>query len=612
MSEQLSLDLMQAPSIDNSTPELVDSEIIDSNNNDYEALDYQLAQLLQQQNGKTNQTLKEHTLAISKHTREGQIFIACSADDKTELLNTHVVGVTGDYKPLILDNDYLYLNRYFSYQQQLADNISKRRLISDKPIPEWLEKRLTHYFAEDTKLQSKSDLKENESINWQQKATELTLKQPFLVLSGGPGTGKTTTVSRILALLQEQHAEVQHQNETNEGATYDKKLRILLAAPTGKAAIRLLDSLKNAQNKLGLPKELSANMPTQASTLHKLLGYQPNSTQFKHHSNNPLPADVVIIDEASMIDIAMMAKLLDAIPVSATLILVGDKDQLSSVEIGSVFSDICHGLAGTEHLITLQKNWRFSEHSGIGQLAKAVNNNEADFALSLLASDDLTDCNLLTPTIIDPPQIPKLLIEPWQHYFDLLKQPDATVDEIFDAFNEYRILCALRRGLNGSQWLSDRVEIEIAKLGMLNTKSTGSWYHGRPVMITQNSYSKGLFNGDTGIALLVDNQLNVYFPDNSNVQENQANCYKSFAPIRLPVHETTWAMTIHKSQGSEFNQVTLVLPHEVMPLLTKQLVYTGITRAKKRVSIIATDEILKAGIMTEAVTATRIAEKLVP
>lgn len=605
MSEQLNLDLLQASASDNPTAELADF-----NNDEYEALDYQLAQLLQQQNGKINQTLKEHTLAISKHTREGQIFIPCSADDKAELLNTHIVGVTGDYKPLILDNDYLYLNRYFSYQQQLADNISKRRLISDKPIPEWLEKRLTHYFAEDTKQQSEGDLKENGSINWQQKAAELTLKQPFLVLSGGPGTGKTTTVSRILALLLEQHAEAQQQDETTA-----KGLRILLAAPTGKAAIRLLDSLQDVQGKLGISEQLRAKMPQQASTLHKLLGFQLNSTQFKHHQNNPLPADVVIIDEASMIDIAMMAKLLDAIPTQATLILVGDKDQLSSVEIGSVFNDICNGLAGSNHLISLQKNWRFSQHSGIGKLAKAVNNSEADLALEIIVNDDQTDCSLLPPTSIDPPKIPKSLIEPWQHYFEVLNQPNSTVDEIFNAFNEYRILCALRRGLNGSQLLSDRIETEIAKLGMLkNIKSvsqnTASWYHGRPVMITQNSYSKGLFNGDTGIALKMNNQLKVYFPDNSKTIDNQEKRYKSFAPIRLPAHETTWAMTIHKSQGSEFNQVTLVLPHEVMPLLTKQLIYTGITRAKKKVTIIASDEILKAGIMTEAITATRIVEKI--
>jgi exodeoxyribonuclease V alpha subunit len=196
-----------------------------------------------------------------------------------------------------------------------------------------------------------------------------------------------------------------------------------------------------------------------------------------------------------------------------------------------------------------------------------------------------------------------------------LNQPHSIVDEIFNAFNEYRILCALRRGLNGSELLSDRVEVEISKLGFLNnissnTKYSRSWYHGRPVMITQNSYSKGLFNGDTGIALVVDKQLKVYFPDNSKTHDKQASRYKSFSPIRLPAHETTWAMTIHKSQGSEFNQVALVLPHEVMPLLTKQLIYTGITRAKKKVTIITSDEILKAGVMSEAVTATRIADEL--
>ncbi len=597
MSEQLSLDLIQASKSDISAPELVENT-----SDEYEALDYQLAKLLQQQNGKANKTLKQLTLDISKHTREGQIFVPCSPADSAELLSTQVVGSSGDYKPLILDKDHLYLNRYFSYQQQLAENISNRTSIIDKPISTCLETRISYYFSQNTKQTA-------EPMDWQQKAAEKILKQPFLILSGGPGTGKTTTVSRILALLLEQHAEAQ-QNENNA-----KGLRILLAAPTGKAAIRLLDSLQDVQSKLGLSEELSMQMPQQASTLHKLLGYQVNSIQFKHNQHNPLPADVVIIDEASMIDIAMMAKLLNAIPLQATLILVGDKDQLSSVEIGSVFSDICNGLEGSNNLISLQKNWRFSKDSGIGKLAKAVNNNEAGLALKLLANDDHSDCCLLSPSVIDPPKIPQSLIEPWQDYFYRLNQPHSIVDEIFNAFNEYRILCALRRGLNGSELLSDRVEVEISKLGFLNsissnTKYSRSWYHGRPVMITQNSYSKGLFNGDTGIALVVDKQLKVYFPDNSKTHDKQASRYKSFSPIRLPAHETTWAMTIHKSQGSEFNQVALVLPHEVMPLLTKQLIYTGITRAKKKVTIITSDEILKAGVMSEAVTATRIADEL--
>ncbi len=566
----------------------------------YEALDYQLAKLFQQQNGKDNQTLKQYTLELSKHTREGQIYCACKPFDKTELLSTHIVGGSEDYKPLILDKGYLYLNRYFSYQKQLVQNIIERCSILDKEIPESLQTSVNQLF----------EPIENESINWQQQAAEQALKQSFLVLSGGPGTGKTTTISRILALLVEQNKQLEGTENHRDS------LRVLLAAPTGKAAIRLLDSLQSVQSTMDLTEQARAQMPKQASTLHKLLGYQPNSIQFKHNQDNPLPADVVVIDEASMIDIAMMTKLFAAVPKEAILILVGDKDQLSSVEIGSVFTDICNGLQNTNKLVTLQKNWRFSNDSGIGQLSKSVNKGDANLVLNILESDVHSDCCLVSPRTIAPPKIPKLLIEPWLDYFKVLNHPNSTLDEIFSAFNEYRVLCALRRGLNGSQLLTDRIETEITKLGYIK-KPSSSWYHGRPIMITQNSYSRGLYNGDVGIALRVDKQIKVYFPNthqspddgNVNQEANQEN-YKSFAPVRLPAHETTWAMTIHKSQGSEFNQVTLVLPEEVMPLLTKQLIYTGVTRAKKHVSIIVEADILSAGIKIEATQATRVGEAL--
>jgi exodeoxyribonuclease V alpha subunit len=413
-------------------------------------------------------------------------------------------------------------------------------------------------------------------------------------------------------LLVEQNKQLQSTEN------YRECLRILLAAPTGKAAIRLLDSLQSVQSTMDLTEQARAQMPKQASTLHKLLGYQPNSIQFKHNQDNPLPADIVVIDEASMIDIAMMAKLFAAVPKEATLILVGDKDQLSSVEIGSVFTDICNGLQNTNKLITLQKNWRFSNDSGIGQLSKCINKGDADVALSILESDVHSDCCLISPSTITPPKIPKLLIEPWLDYFKVLNHSSSTLDEIFSAFNEYRVLCALRRGLNGSQLLTDRIETEITKLSYIKknqqtARTSSSWYHGRPIMITQNSYSRGLYNGDVGIALLVDKQIKVFFPNSNQSPDddnmNQGN-YKSFAPVRLPAHETTWAMTIHKSQGSEFNQVALVLPDEVMPLLTKQLIYTGVTRAKKQVSIIVEADILNAGIKIEASQATRVGEAL--
>jgi len=616
MSEQLSMfDSLSDPDepIITPTPEVI-----------YEPLDKQLAQLMVQLNGEKNPVLKNCVLEISKHTREGQIAINCSLDQQTALLKTKVVGEAGEYKPLILDAGYLYLNRYFTYQQHLAGQIKSRLLSVEtiKPTQQkanCLQDRLDVYFPKESESEQET--------NWQRVAAEQALQQQFLIVSGGPGTGKTTTITRILALLIEQNVIEQQALQPNQAKNKDS-LRILLAAPTGKAAIRMLDSIRDAQSKLNLSADIIEQLPNHASTLHKLLGYKPNSVQFKHNQQNPLSADVVLVDEASMIDIAMMSKLLDAVSANAKLILIGDKNQLSSVETGSVFADICNGLSNplsalvgrgekletsegeinTSNIVTLQKNWRFTKDSGIGQLAIATNQGDDQKTLAILKDENQTDCHLVSPDILSGMKIPNALIAPWENYFKALKNPDASIAEIFEAFNQYRVLCALRRGLNGSTIMSSRIETELAKQGFLQIRSLQnrqnnhkqSWYHGRPVMITQNSYSKGLFNGDTGITLLINDQLNVYFPD------EDGKGFKSLAPVRLPAHETTWAMTIHKSQGSEFNQVALILPHEVMPLLTRQLIYTGITRAKEDVSLVASEGVLSSGIKTQAAQATQI------
>jgi exodeoxyribonuclease V alpha subunit len=580
MSEQLSVDFDAMPTKKNGAEEPIV----------YEALDYQIAALLQEQNGEKNSTLEKCILNISKNTREGQIFSACNATQQTELLLTKVVGQAGDYKPLIVDKDFLYLRRYFLYQQQLADDIRTRITASQStqsPQIESQEKRLDYYFDTD---------KESKEPNWQRVAAERALQSSFLVLSGGPGTGKTTTISRILCLLIEQFLL------QKKGGQF----HIALAAPTGKAAVRMMDALRHAQQRMNLPQEVVDQLPKQASTLHKLLGYKHNSVQFKHHRNNPLQADVVLIDESSMIDIALMSKLVEAVPEGAKLILVGDKDQLSSVETGSVFADICAGIKDTQNIVSLQKNWRFSHDSAIGQLAQAINNGDSKNVLALLKDEKSSDCHLLSPSIIDKNQIPDDFLTPWKDYFELINNPQSSLEDIFNAFNQFRVLCALRKGLNGSTIMSERIETALLKKGLIKRRHQQLWYPGRPIMITQNNYSKGLFNGDTGLTLIKNNQTKVYFPDDS---ENHPT-FKSFAPVRLSAYETTWAETIHKSQGSEFDQVSLIMPHEVNPLLSRQLIYTGVTRARKVLTIIANEEILTAGIETKRLQSTRVADQL--
>ncbi len=655
MIEQLNMDLFS----DN--PPLME----EAEEKIYEALDHQLSDLMHALNGdkgsgEKNKILKYCTLEISQHTRDGQIAIKCSQTQQTELLKSHVVGKAGDYKPLILEDGYLYLRRYWQYQQQLADQIKSRLVVDyiDGDVKNWMDERLDHYFP--------SNEDDNE-VNWQKVAAERALQNQFLIISGGPGTGKTTTITRILALLIEQNIKRVASSQTspkngdiielsvtkNEtasslkkggGGLINKGLNILLAAPTGKASIRMLDAISEVQSKLNLPDAVQAQMPKQASTIHKLLGFIPEKVSFKHNLNNPLNADVVLIDEASMIDIAMMSKLIEAVPSHAKLILIGDKDQLSSVETGSVFAELCEGLSketlrenvsplypagrvlseveaenaskaeeaqtNSTHIVTLQKNYRFKKQSNIGQLAKAANTGNSKNLLNLLKDESKPDCNLLEPNTINSNQIPQNLTAPWDNYFKTLNNPNASISEIFQAFNQYRILCALRRGLNGSTTLSARIETTLAKQGLIRLRGnfghqSQNWYHGRPVMITQNSYNKGLFNGDTGITLNRGGETKVYFPTEGS------DTFKSLAPVRLPAFETTWAMTIHKSQGSEFDQVTLILPHEVMPLLTRQLIYTGITRAKEQVNIVASEAIINAGVKTEMVRATRIAMMLI-
>ncbi len=612
MTEQLSIFAGETPSesiSDKLPPAITPSET------EYEDLDYQLANLLvelndfqpddPQQKIALNKLLKSTTLEISKYTREGQIYLEISADHQAQLQQTTVVGLVGDYMPLIIDQGYLYLHRYWQYQQRLADQINHR--IQDKEQlnqeqQAWATKRLSAYFGEDNLNQ----------INWQKRAAELALEHKFLIVSGGPGTGKTTTITRLLSLLIEQklkeNNDTKHvvENDQKVGGVFSNDFNILLAAPTGKAAIRMLDSLREASNQLqaslDLDQAIIGALPSSANTVHKLLGYIPNSAQFKHNKNNPLVADVVLVDEASMIDIALMSKLIEAVPAHAKLILIGDKDQLASVETGSVFADICDGLKDINNLVTLKKNWRFAEDSDIGQTAIAANQGSFESMFEVFNDPVRTGVELIPPNKIKDAD----LILPWQNYFSVLNNEASTPTEIFAAFNQYRILCALRRGFNGSETMNERIEAALQKKTWIERRRSASlqnqfssWYHGRPIIISQNNYSRGLMNGDTGITLIKNGEIKVYFPSTDGE-------FLSFSPVRLPAHQTSWSMTIHKSQGSEFDQVALILPHEEIPLLTRQLIYTGITRAKNKVTIVASPEVLEAGVKSEISNATLI------
>lgn len=467
------------------------------------------------------------------------------------LHNCTLVGEVGSYQPLILDGQRLYLYRYWQYEQQLLNAIQQRLSLSSNAVIN--ADSLTRLFPQ----AAANDL--------QKHAAQVALQSHFCIISGGAGTGKTTTVAKILALLLEQNPQ----------------LRIALAAPTGKAATRLKETLMRAD--LDCSDVVKAAMPQQTYTLHRLLGAIPDTPNFRHHADNPLLYDVVVIDEASMVDLALMAKLLQALLPHTRLILLGDKDQLASVEIGSVLGDICAGAQETpqtpqaarlqENIVLLQTSHRFKADSGIGAVAEAVKRGDAEQALQHLHSEQI---GLQWQNVPENSQLlinalRSSLLSGFQNYLRA-----KTPEQALQALDEFRVLSALRRGRYGVENLNRLIEQLFNEQRLIDLNYR--WYHRRPILITCNDYNLNLFNGDVGVIFWEQHEIKAFFRD-------EDNSIRSFYPNRLPEHETVYAMTIHKSQGSEFEKVLLLLPDQDSPLLTRELVYTGITRAKQAVAV---------------------------
>lgn len=505
---------------------------------------------------------------------------------RARLIQYQVVGRPGERTPLILDYaDRLYLQRYWAYEQQLATGLlelSQAEVIA--PDPARLRPLLSQLFPVQEKIKT----------NWQKIAAAVSLMRRLTVISGGPGTGKTSTVVRILALLLQQAG--------------DEPLSIALAAPTGKAAARLQASIQQAINQLPLDASLIERIPDRAMTLHRLMGSRRDSILFRHSAENPLSCDLLIIDEASMVDVALMAKVIAALPAQARLILLGDRHQLASVEAGAVLGDICSEgqgfslpfraqlacLVGAEMLpdtpsqgalsdsiVELVHSYRFDQDSGIGRLAVAVNRGDAAAALSLLQDQRFNDIHLLRRT--DDPVAVALF-----HYSDYLRRvrQGAPVEEIFAAYEKFRVLCVLRLGEQGVSGLNAAIHAGLVAAHLI--PATDPWYPGRPLLITHNDHNLQLYNGDIGI-LLTDEagQKRVYF--------QTPNGYRTVSPSRLPRHETAFALTVHKSQGSEFERVLFVLPANDNPLLSRELIYTGLTRSRTQLTLCD-----QAGVLTTA------------
>ncbi len=480
--------------------------------------------------------------AVTASLEAGHSCLPVTAAEARLLETLHLVS-GGGTTPLVLHNGKLYLHRYFHYETRLAEQISDMATITLAQPDE--AKLLDNYFKD-----------AEPGTDWQREAAKVALYKPLTIICGGPGTGKTTTVVKILALLLLTTYQVPD---------------IALAAPTGKAAMRLSESIGSSLTRMQLPEKIRAAIPGQAQTLHRLLGFRRYSPQFRHNRQNPMGWDVVVVDEASMVDLAMMSKLVDALKPGARLLLLGDKDQLASVESGAVLGDFIKSLP--DNTVELKKTYRFDDN--IKQLAASINNGDSESAWTLL-----TDTSAANVTLLQADLISYIGKQYAKYMEEVYRYPAFDVAKVFAAFNRFQVLCAIHYGPRGVEGINSRVEASLARRGFDCRPDT--WYPGRPVLITRNDYSLDLFNGDIGICLpdSAEGSVKVWF-------ERPDGGLRSYSPYRLPGCETVFAMTIHKSQGSEFDEVVVVLSDEENRILSRELMYTAVTRAKKSVKLVA-------------------------
>ncbi|MGU7772534.1 AAA family ATPase [Burkholderia sp. MR1-5-21] len=665
--------------------------------------------------------------ASSRATAGGHVCVALAAlaqryeeplaDVRAALAASGVVAFgaleRGDERPLIVDrHGHLYLARYFDYERRLADALvaqAGEAVADDALAPDALRERLARYFGPATG-----------ELDWQRVAAIVALTGRVTIVSGGPGTGKTTTVVGVLACLLDAHPG----------------LRIALAAPTGKAAQRMQEALHARAG--DLPPELAARLPDTSYTLHRLLG-GGGASGFRHHRDNPLPYDLIVVDEASMIDVALAAHLLDALAPGARLVLLGDKDQLAAVEAGAVFAELSArpsfsatarariaqalgideaafaaalpvpdradaaaasfaaavsrkpaaparvddrqaslfdllidddasteaafaGEAAREEgdggdapawieadelawldaaavaplaaddaqraaaaiapavdateatdaaatagasapapladcVVWLERNYRFGLDSPIGRLSLAIRRGDVQNALDALPASDTaaasfhedTGDTLAAPTV-------ERLARRFSAYLDALRDALAATEPdplpLFDALNRFRILCATRGGARGAEHVNALVASHVRRAARVPLAVGAHWFTGRPIMVTRNDYALGLFNGDIGIALPdAHGVLRVWF-------RRADGTARAVSPAALPPHETAFALTVHKSQGSEFDEAALVLPATFGRVLTRELVYTAVTRARTRVQVIGARRVLAQAVAT--------------
>ena len=499
----------------------------------------------------------------------------------TSLRRSSVVGIDDAYQPLVLENDdRLYLYQYRNLEARLASALRSRAEAPDFDVdPVQLNRALSVVFPLAAEAME------------QREAAMLIVRRPFAVISGGPGTGKTTTVVRVLALLQELNIVVPD--------------RVALSAPTGKAAARLREAMAQVSTESEL---LDVSPLGEAVTLHRLLGWRSGGRPPRYGPNRAIPYDVVVVDEVSMVDLALMTQLLEALPRKARLILLGDRDQLSSVEAGAVLGDICAAAESKPLLGSIARlghSWRFTRDSQIGRLATAVTNGDTNEALATLSRSGHSDA-IMRPVAKRTDLVDLLEDHCMGVYAEGLRlaATGAPAEVVFESISRLQLLAAHRVGPGGVHELNQQVEKQLALRGLLRPGDT--WYPGRPVLVTRNDYNLRLFNGDIGVVLPDPDQ-----PERLKAVFAQSEGgWRAISPGRLPEHETAYAMTVHKSQGSEFNCVIMVLPERASILLSRALLYTAITRATDRLEIWGSTEILEKAIRRRVRRASGLRDRL--
>jgi exodeoxyribonuclease V alpha subunit len=477
--------------------------------------------------------------------------------------------LTGPDRPLRLEGTALYLDRYWREERQVAADLLALRARPLADVDEArLEAGLDRLFA-------------GEDDARQRAAAETAVRRRFAVVAGGPGTGKTTTVARILALLLEQGGDP----------------LVGLAAPTGKAAARLREAVRAEAARLDIGADVRERLVAMdASTLHRLLGWRPGThSRFRHHRGNRLPHDVVIVDETSMVSLSRMGRLVEAVRPEARLILVGDPAQLASIEAGAVLGDIV--AAPDPAIVVLDHVYRYG--SGIDTLAEAIRHGDADATIEALDGvtwipvDAAGEADALEPVRAGAVACARAVLDAARA---------GRGREAIDALGGFRLLCAHRRGPYGVSAWTARVEGWLAD-ALDGFRIGGEWYVGRPLLVTENDYGLGLFNGDTGAVIAAgDGRVSAAFERHGEVV--------TLSPTRLAAVDTVYAMTIHKSQGSQFGTAAVLLPGPDSPILTRELLYTAVTRARERLILVATEEAVRAAVARPVARASGLRERL--